>query len=104
MRFLVICKQVHPVPMEAAIPTLEALRAWAKQNTANKKLEQAFSFAGLTAGGGIANVNSFEELDTLMAEFPLNQWATVEIYALVDIDKSLVTSIDAIKKMMPPKR
>ena len=58
MRFLVVSKSVHPLPMEATGMLLEAMRGWVRQNTANKKMEQSFGFAGLPGGGGILNVNT----------------------------------------------
>lgn len=104
MRFLIISHKSHPIPQEAAIPILEAMREWVKRHTASKKLEQVFNFAGLLGGGGIANVNSPEELDAIMAEYPINMFVKTEIYALTDSDRSFVNSIEAVKKMLPPKR
>ena len=66
MRFLVVSKSKHPMPPEMAQGFADAMSAWANKYTASKKLEQVWAFAGLPAGGGIANVNSFEELDAIM--------------------------------------
>jgi muconolactone delta-isomerase len=89
--------------MEAAGPLLEAMRAWAKQGLASKKLEQVWSFAGIPGGGGIVNVASLEELDALMTESPLSQFSDTQIYALTDLDKALNNALGALKRMTPPK-
>ncbi len=103
MRFLVISKSRQALPMEAAAMLVEAMKGWANQNTANKKFEQLWGFAGIPGGGGIANVNSAEELDAIMAEFPFGQFSKTEIYALTDLEKSLANAANTLKKMMPPK-
>lgn len=103
MRFLIVSKVKYPIPPESGIPLLEALRGWAKQYTASKKIEQVWGFAGLLAGGGIINANSLEELSAIMMEFPLNMFNDTEIYSLIDMDQHARSSIEAIKKMMPPK-
>jgi hypothetical protein len=82
---------------------LEAMRGWVKQNTASKKMEQSFGFAGLPGGGAILNVNSLEELDVIMAEFPLGQFSVTQIYALTDLEKSLASAQAVVKKMTAPK-
>ncbi len=56
-----------------------------------------------TRGGGIVNVNSVEEFDALMAEFPVAQFSDTQVYALTDLDKALVNAENAFKKMMPPR-
>ena len=103
MRLLVVSKSVHPLPMEATGMLLEAMRGWVRQNTANKKMEQSFGFAGLPGGGGILNVNTLEELDAVMAEYPLGPFSDTQIYPLTDLDRSLSNALGVVKKMTPPK-
>jgi muconolactone delta-isomerase len=102
MRFLVVTKQSTPPPPEMALALFDAVSAWAKANQDQGKLEQAWSFAGLPAGGGIANVASLEELDAMMSGFPLAPFSTTEIYPLVDLEPSLEGVRRAIRAMMPP--
>ncbi len=103
MRFLVVSKSRQALPMEAAAMLVEAMKGWARQNTANKTFEQVWGFAGIPSGGVIVNVNSVEELDVIMAEFPFGQFSETEIYALTDLDESLANAANALKKMMSPK-
>ena len=101
MRFLVITKSAGPVPPEAAIDLFDALSGWAKDLLAKGKLEQTWAFAGLQAGGGIFNVESLEELDSVMGSFPLAAFSSIEILGLVDLEASLETSKTAVRAMMP---
>ena len=104
MRFLVVSKSRQALPMEGAGMLIEAMKAWTKQNLANKKFEQLWGFAGTPGGGGIANVSSLEELDALMTDFPLGQFSDTAIYPLTDLEKSLTNASSAIQKMMPPRK
>ncbi|TAK76427.1 MAG: hypothetical protein EPO16_07215 [Dehalococcoidia bacterium] len=102
MRFLVTSIQTVPPPPEAALGLFDALSAWAKAHKEQGKLEQIWSFAGLQGGGGIANVATLEELDALMAGFPLAPFSHTEVYPLVDLEPSLEQVKQAIRAMMPP--
>jgi muconolactone delta-isomerase len=82
---------------------IDAMAEWVRKQTASGKIEQVWGFAGLQAGTGIANVNSLEELDALMIEFPFAPFSDIEIYGLVDIGKSLQTMKQAVQAMTPPK-
>lgn len=84
MRFLVISRNVHPMPPEAVPSLIDASIAWKRKY--EDKIESIFGFAGTHGGGGIVNVNSHEELDKLMAEYPMLPFADVEIYPLVDLE------------------
>ena len=89
MRFLVITKPSHPLPMEAAIGMLEGMSRWVEKNVASGKFEQIWAFAGTQGGGGVLNVESHEELDDVMSEFPFAPFSQVEILALTDLQRSL---------------
>jgi muconolactone delta-isomerase len=103
LKFLVVTKSRQSLPPEAAVMMLEGMREWAKKYSANKKFEQIWSFSGLPGGGGIVNVSSIEELDAIMAEYPLAQFSETQIYPLVDIDRSIDNAVNAIRRMMPVK-
>ncbi len=77
----------------------EALLGWAQKYRASGKLERMWNFAGLQGGGGILNVDSHEELEAIMNEFPLGPFMEIEITPLSDLDKALQGIIEAAKAM-----
>jgi muconolactone delta-isomerase len=95
MRYLVVTKGNFPMSPEVAVGALGAMAKWAEKHSAEGKIEQTWSFAGLAAGGGILNVDSPEELDEIMAGFPLAPFSDVQIFGLVDLHKSLDHSVRA---------
>jgi muconolactone delta-isomerase len=99
MKFLVITRPKHPVPPEIGLALIDAMTAWSKQATASGKIEATWGFAGTGGGGGIANVDSMEELDALMAGFPFGAFSDVEILPLVDLDKALQHTKQAMLAM-----
>ncbi len=96
MRFLIIGKNKFPMPPEIAPAVVDATIAWAKKYTGSGKLEQLWGVAGVAAGGGIANVGSPDELDAVMAEFPLGPFTDLEVYPLTD----MVGSMERMKQVM----
>jgi len=64
-------------------------------------MEQSWGFVGPQGGGGILNVSSNEELDSIISEFPFGPWSETEIRALTDFERSLDNLIAAMRKMMP---
>ena len=103
MKFLVVTKAKMFPPPEMAMALLNAVDAWVKKYKSSGKLEQVWGFAGLQGGGGIGNVNSLEEFDEIMAEFPWAPFSETEIYGLVDFDISQKHQRQAMDAMMPPK-
>ncbi len=89
MKFLVTTTSKHPFPPKAVSGLIDAMTTWAGKYTESGKLEAVWSFAGLTGGGGIANVDSLEEMDTIMAEFPFGPFSEIEILPLVELNESL---------------
>ncbi len=102
MRFLVVTKANQPLPPEMAMGLTEAMEGWSRKHTTSGKIQQIWGFAGIQGGGGIANVNSLEELDAIMAEFPFGPFSDIEIYGLVDLETSLKNTKQAIQGMAPP--
>lgn len=98
MRFLLITKPREAMPMEMAVPLIQAMKAWVNKYQSNHQMEQAWSFSGI-GGGGIVNVSSNEELEAIMTEFPALPFSSVEILPLADLDKSMDRYLDAFKKM-----
>jgi muconolactone delta-isomerase len=89
MRFLVISNPKFMTPPEIIPGLSDAMSAWIAQNSADGKLETAWSFAGQVGGGGILNVESAEELDAIMIGYPFGPFSDVEVYALADLEASL---------------
>ena len=100
MRFLVVTNSREAAPPEMTMGMLDAMSGWVSQWTNAGKMEQVWSFAGLSGGGGILNVDSLEELDAIMAGFPFGQISDVEIYGLADLEQLLQTSREIIQQMM----
>jgi len=100
MRFLVVSKGRDPVPPEMAVPILQMFQGWLAEHRASGKLEQAWSFAGQVGGGGIANVDSLEEFDAMMATWPFSQTSDIEVYPLADLDSVLETSLANVQSIM----
>jgi muconolactone delta-isomerase len=86
MKFLIVSKNKHLTSPEVASDLFDATLAWARKY--ERKLDQIWGFAGLQAGGGVVDVESLEELDAILAEFPLGPFGETEVYPLVDIEGS----------------
>jgi muconolactone delta-isomerase len=100
MRYLVVTEQNTPIPPEMVLGLFAAMKAFNARYGASGKLEQSWSFAGLSGGGAILNVASPEELDEIMAEFPFGPFSKRKIYSLVDLNKSLDSASKAFEAMM----
>ncbi|MBI4300938.1 MAG: hypothetical protein HY677_07350 [Chloroflexi bacterium] len=97
MRFLVITKMRHPLPPQSATALMDAMGSWRDRHADH--IEQIWSFAGIPGGAGIANVNSLEELDGVMAEFPLAPFSEIEVLPLVDFEGSIDRARQAMQAM-----
>ncbi len=99
MRFLVLSKNRMPLPPGMAVPLIEAMERFVDSMLKSGKAEQVFSLAGYTGGGAILSVESHEELDTVMSQFPLGPFSTPEIYALADLPHALAEGKKAAQQM-----
>ena len=99
MRFLVVTMSKTPMPPEAMPMLLEGMTAWVDEHRSSGKFEQVWSFAGLQGGGGILNVDSLDELDAIMADFPFGPFSDITIYGLADLDAGLAGFRRAIEQM-----
>jgi muconolactone delta-isomerase len=97
MRFLITGKNKFPLPPEMAEAVLDATIAWAKKYSGNGKIEQLWGLAGMAGGGGIVNVDSPDELDTIMIEFPLGPFTDLEVYPLTDFTATLERTKQAMQ-------
>ena len=100
MKFLVISTSRESMPMEMVLPSMHGMQAWLAEHRASGKLVQAWSFAGMNGGGGIVEVDSHEELDTMMSSFPFGQTSDMHVYPLADLDAAMETGIAAFTAMM----
>jgi muconolactone delta-isomerase len=87
MKFLIVSNSKHLVPPEVMTGVIDATRSWLQKYT--EKIEQAWGFAGTQGGGGIINVESLEELDVIMTEFPMGPFSETQVRGLVDLEPSL---------------
>ncbi len=87
MKFLIISKNKYMTPPEVVPSLTDATLEWARKY--EKQIEQLWAFAGQQAGGGIADVESLEELNTIIGEFPLCSFSEMEVYPLIDLVVSL---------------
>lgn len=100
MRFLVVTESRESLPPEMALPMMQMMQAWVAEHTSSGKMEQVWSFAGLAGGGGIMNVDSHEELDSIMGGFPFAQHSDITVYALADLNAALADSVARIEEVM----
>ncbi len=100
MRFLVVTTGRDPVPPDMGMAMIQMMQGWLAEHRASGKLEQAWSFAGQVGGGGIANVDTHEELDAMMAGFPFGQTSHVNVYPLADLDAALAGGLETMQAMM----
>jgi len=89
MRFLVTTLENFPPPPELAVALTDGMEAWIDANTKSGKMEQVWGFAGHRGGGGILNVQSLEELHSIMVAMPLGPFQDTKIYGLTDIKQAL---------------
>ncbi len=104
MRFLVVSKAKQPPPPEMVMGLVDAMAGWVRKHTASGKFEQVWATAGVRGGGGILKVDSLEEVDAIMSEFPFGPFSDVEVSGLVDIETTLKNAKQAIQAMAPPGR
>jgi len=100
VRYLVVSEQNSPIPPEMAPGLFAAMKAFSAGSIASGKAEQTWGFAGVQGGGAILNVESPEELDAIMAEFPFGPFSRTTIYSLVDLNRSLDNASKAFGAMM----
>jgi muconolactone delta-isomerase len=103
MRFLVLTGTKVPLPPEMALAITEATEGWVAKHKASGKMEQVWGFAGLQGGGGIANVDSLDELDAMMKEFPFAPFSDIDIRGLVDFEATMRAVKQSIQAMAPPQ-
>jgi hypothetical protein len=89
MKFVVISRPKHPIPPEIIIPLIDAFSAYISKYTESGHIEDSWAFAGTASGGATLNVDSHEELDAIMDEYPFGPFSDMEIYPVVNLQESL---------------
>ena len=87
MKFLVTVLPRHPIPPEIGLGLVQAMKSFSERY--RSKTEADWAFAGLAGGGAILNVDSHEELDKIMGEFPFGPFSEVTIMAMTDLSTSM---------------
>ena len=100
MRFLVVTKSRGAPPPEMAMPMMHMMKQWVTEHLGSGKMEQVWSFAGMVGGGGILEVESHEELDSIMGGFPFAQFSDVDVYPLADLHSNLDEQIGRMEQIM----
>jgi hypothetical protein len=98
MRVLLIARNQHPLPLEAAMHLFEGFAAWRAKY--KDQMEAFFFFAGAAGGGGILNVADEAVLNQMMVEWPLSPFSTCELTPIVDGDIAIQQYIVAMQAMM----
>lgn len=94
MRFLITALPRHPMPPEIGLMMARGMMPFTEKY--KDKTEQQWAFAGLGGGGAILNVDSHEELNKIMNEFPFGPFADVRILAMSD----LATAMDDLARQL----
>ncbi len=85
MRFLVIDRggTIELPPAQGRNLFIEA-RDWVRERMDEGKVELAYAMSGQMSSVMVYNVSSNEELDDMLQEYPLSNYAVFEVYPLSD--------------------
>ncbi len=99
MKFLVTIIQKQSPPPQIMPALVEATIQWMAQAKGGGKFDAIYSIAGQPGGLGIANVGSLEELNDIIAGYPMTPFCDVQTLPLSDIDQALAALREQVKKM-----
>jgi muconolactone delta-isomerase len=97
MKFLMVSKSKHLVPPELMTDVIGGMKSWLQKYKG--KIEQSWGFADTQGGGGILNVESLEELDLILTEFPMGPFSELDVHGLVALEPSLERLQIALQSM-----
>jgi muconolactone delta-isomerase len=100
MKFLILVSDRDPWPMDMAMPMLQGLKAWGENWLKSGKFEYLWVNTGGKGGGAIANVNSSEELHTIMSTYPAYGTDAIKVTPISDFAQSIDINIRAFQEMM----
>lgn len=89
MKFMIYTLARHPVPPEIMPALLDGVWGWATKYKESGKFESIWSFAGQPGGGAIVNVETADELDQILGEFPLSPFSEFCIYPITELKAGL---------------
>ncbi len=89
MRFLVLTFTNQMMPPETAAQATGATIEWINKYREKGIMKDVFSLGGINGGGGILDVDTPEQLDEIMIEFPMNPFSEIKIYPLSDVKHAL---------------
>jgi muconolactone delta-isomerase len=89
MKFLVTSKTKFQPPLDMVQRLLEGSLSWADKYQRQGKLQDVWVFAGKDGGALILNVDSIDELDQIMKEFPVFEFSEITVQPLADLRTSL---------------
>jgi hypothetical protein len=87
MRFLVTTDPKHMAPPELIPMLIDGMDGWLSKYKSN--FVAVWSSAGKPGGGGIVEVDSPEQLDQMMIEFPFGPFSEIRIMPIVELRESL---------------
>lgn len=99
MKFLTIIIQKQPPPPEIMPALIKATIKWMAWAKGSGKFDAIYSVAGQPGGLGIANVDNLEELNDIIAGYPMTPFCDVQTLPLSDVDQALATQREMVKKM-----
>ena len=96
MRFLVIDRggTIELPPPRGQDLFMEA-RDWVKEGIDKGKIKLAYAMSGQMSSVMVYNVDSNEELDDMLQDYPLSNYAIFEVYPLSDALHSYETAANA---------
>ena len=100
MRYLVLTKPLFPWPPDKVGAFMESLIAWGRKYQAIGQMEDIWCYSGKPGGGGILNVQSHDEFNNIMIEFPLFQFSDTECIPISDFEQTIIKQVQIMKDMM----
>ncbi|MBI4494794.1 MAG: hypothetical protein HY690_18615 [Chloroflexi bacterium] len=101
MKFLMIANPKHPVPPELAVVLSDAMLGWMTGIKESGKVETLFGYVGVPGGGAILNVESAEEANSIILQFPFGPFSDVQVHAVVDPFESVKQFKQIAQAMIP---
>ena len=75
------------MPPEMGLGLVQAMKSFSERYRAKTELDWAF--AGLSGDGAIVNVDSHEELDQMLSEFPFGPFSEMKVMAITELSTSM---------------
>jgi hypothetical protein len=86
MRFLVIDERRQPLPEGGGAELMDATEKWMDAN--EDVMITSWGNVGKPGGGAIVEVDSFEQLESIMLQYPLSRYSDRTITPILDLKDS----------------